>query len=55
MGLEPVGVFFGRIGAQGIGCDARPSQVEPVRIPAGQQVRTVMSPVIKLSLWCVHA
>lgn len=55
MGLKPVGIFFGRVGAQGIGDDAPPSQVEPVRIPAGQQVRTVMSPVIKPSLWCVHA
>ena len=36
MGLKPVGIFFGRVGAQGIGDDAPPSQVEPVRIPAGQ-------------------
>ena len=35
-GLAPVGVFSGRIDTQGIGCDAHPSQVEPVRIPASQ-------------------
>ena len=52
MGLKPVGVFFGRVGAQGIGDDApRPRS----SLSASQQVRTVMSPVIKLSLWCVHA